>query len=142
MRNMPKDVRYREKWVFYYDSDCGFCKSTVRWLSKVDCFDRIHWSPYQALQEPPRGLSWDDLNSSAYLDTGQGRLHEGFYAFRMLALKLLPLIPLVPLFWFPGVNLVGVKVYGWVAKNRYRMSGCPIPGITPSQDAKPPSNGR
>ena len=46
------------------------------------------WTPYQSLEPPPHGLSWDDLDRSAYLVTGNGRLHEGFYVFRMLALRL------------------------------------------------------
>ena len=135
---MEKGTRQERKWVFYCDADCGFCAKTVRWLSKIDFFDRITWTPYQVLQEPPSRLSWDDLNSSAYLDTGQGRLHEGFYAFRKLTLKLLPLIPLAPIFWFPGVNLAGVKVYAWVARNRYRLSGCEVPGIEADQQSRPP----
>jgi predicted DCC family thiol-disulfide oxidoreductase YuxK len=90
----------------------------------MDLLGGIEWNPCQALERPPQGLAWHDLDRAAYLDTGQGRLHEGFYAFRMLTLRLLPLIPLAPIFWFPGMNLVGEAVYGWVARNRYRLSGC------------------
>ena len=117
----------RHKWVLYYDGDCEFCTRVVRALFRIDFFGRITWVPYQTLEKPPHGLSWGDLDSAAYLDTGQDRLHQGFYAFRMLTLRLLPLLPLAPILWFPGVNLVGVPAYHWVARNRHRFSRCQIP---------------
>ena len=118
------DVRRGRQWILYYDGDCGFCDHVKRWLSRMDFFHHIAWIPYQALERPPQGLSWSDLDRAAYLDTGRGRAYGGFYAFRMLTLRLLPLIPLTPIVWFPGMNLVGEVVYGWVARNRYRLSGC------------------
>jgi predicted DCC family thiol-disulfide oxidoreductase YuxK len=122
------------RWVFYYDGECGFCTSAVRLLSKGDLFTRISWIPYQSLERPPQGLSWDDLDHSAYLVTGNERLHEGFYAFRLLTLELWPLMPLIPILWLPGVNMLGVPLYRWIARNRYRISRCRIPVLT-----KPPA---
>ena len=121
------NVRNGRRWGIYYDGDCGFCNRVKRWLSGIDFFNAIEWTPYQALQRLPQGLSWDDLERAAYLDTGQGRLYEGFYAFRMLTLKLLPLIPLAPTMWFPGMNLVGEAIYIRVARDRYRFSECRRP---------------
>ena len=69
-------------------------------------------------------MAWADLDRAAYLSTGKGRLHQGFYGFRMLTLRLLPLVPLAPIFWLPGMNLLGVAVYRWIARNRYRISAC------------------
>ena len=116
--------RIGHRWGVYYDGDCGLCDRVKRWLSRIDFFDAIEWTPYQALEKLPLGLSWDDLERAVYLDTGQGRLYKGFYAFKMLTLKLLPLIPLVPIMWFPGMNLVGEAIYSWVARDRHRFSGC------------------
>ena len=90
----------------------------------TDIFQRVQWVPFQSLEEPPRGLSWEDLNRAAYLDSGQGVLHEGFYGIRMLTLRLFPLLPLAPVFWFPGMNSLGTAVYRWIATNRYRISRC------------------
>ena len=88
-----KGARQRHKWVFYYDGDCEFCTGVVRVLFRIDFFGRITWNPYQTLEKPPEGLTWDDLDSAAYLDTSQDRFHVGFYAFRMLTLQLVPLMP-------------------------------------------------
>ena len=114
-------------WVFYFDGDCRFCTNVVRVLASLDLFRRVNWVPYQSLAKPPVGLSWEELDSAAYLDTGASQLHEGFYAFRMLTLRVLPLLPLAPMFWMPGMTVVGVPVYRWVARNRHRFSSCLFP---------------
>ena len=114
----------RTQRVFYYDGGCGFCTSVVRVLSRIDLFHRITWTPYQSLELPPEGLTWEDLTRSAYLETGQGGLHEGFCAFRSLTLQLLPLSLLAPFLWLPGVPRLGTAAYRWLARNRYRMSRC------------------
>ena len=134
---MGKDAQHDDRWAFYYDGDCGLCAWVVRWLSRADLFKRIAWVPYQTLEQPPHGLSWNDLDRAAYLDTGRGRLHEGFYGFRMLALRIAPLLPLAPILWFPGVSRLGVPVYRWVARNRYRLSRCRIPGLSAGPPAAP-----
>ena len=120
-------------WTFYYDGDCGFCTLSVRILATADFFGRVKWTAFQELPEPPQGLTWEDLDAAAYLEvapsvslpsgTGrQARLYRGYYAIRMLTLRLPPLFPLVPLLWLPGVNRLGEAAYAWVAANRYRIS--------------------
>jgi hypothetical protein len=68
------------------------------------------------------GLTWADLDRAAYLHTPDGRLHEGFHAFRRIALDIPALVPLAPFFWLPGVGLIGVPLYRWVARSRKRIS--------------------
>ena len=125
---MMVDVGTNESQVFFYDADCRFCTSLARWLSRADVLQWVTWTPYQSLDTPPPGLSWEDLERSAYLVCGsKGRHWEGFYAFRMLTVRLRLLAPLAPIFWFPGVRAVGAPVYRWVARNRYRIFGCSVP---------------
>lgn len=130
---MAKDKRERS-WVFYYDGDCGFCTLAVRALSFSDFFGRVTWKAFQNLPAPPQGLTWEDLDAAAYLETRSSssakaaaadnppELYRGFYAFRMLTLRLPPLMPLALLLWLPGVERVGEAAYEWVAANRYRIS--------------------
>ena len=126
------DVNDSRRWVLYYDGECGFCTLSVRMLALADFFRVVAWTAYQELQEPPPGLAWQDLDEAAYLEVRRGgagddfaegrRLHRGFYAFRMLTLRLPPLLPLAPLLWLPGVNRLGERAYAWIAANRYRIS--------------------
>ncbi|MDE2780538.1 MAG: DUF393 domain-containing protein [Chloroflexota bacterium] len=122
-----------KKWVIYYDGECGFCTLCVRALKPCDFFRRVAWLPYQDLHGPPGGLTWDDLDRAAYLEVRKGgaagregdsatRLYRGFYAFRMLTLRLPPLFPLAIVAWLPGVDRLGERAYAWVAANRYRIS--------------------
>ncbi|MCY4527837.1 MAG: DUF393 domain-containing protein [Chloroflexi bacterium] len=118
-----------QTWTFYYDADCGMCTAVVRWLSRFDTRERITWTAIQSLETPPRGLSHADLERAAYLVCAPGDNHEGFFAFRKLLMKLPLLIPLGALMWIPGARFIGVPAYRWVARNRYRISGCRVPGI-------------
>ena len=115
------------RWVVYYDGDCALCETARRWLSRLDVSRSVDWTAYQSLQEPPRGLSWLDLESAMWLDTGDGPRVSGFHAFRILARRLPPLTVLAPLLWLPGMGRAGEWVYGWVALNRCRLSGCVVP---------------
>ena len=125
------DRKGQRRWVFYYDGQCRFCTRTVKILAALDFLRQLTWKPFQDLEAPPGHLTWEDLDREAYLATGaienlgdcSGHLYGGFYAFRMLSLRLLPLMPLVPLLWLPGVNRLGEVTYRWVACNRYRFRG-------------------
>ena len=110
--------------LFYYDGGCGFCRSVAAVAARLDILGRVSWVPYQSLTTPPNGLTWEDLERSAHLETEQGGLHEGFHAFRRLTLLLPALWPLAPLLWLPGVPSLGTALYRWVARNRYCISAC------------------
>ena len=112
------------RWVLYYDGECAMCEAARRWLSRLDSRRRIEWKAYQSLERPPYGLSWSDLESAAWLDTGSGRPVRGFNAFRTLALRLPLLLPLAPVLWMPGMGRMGDLAYGWMARNRCRLSLC------------------
>lgn len=114
-----------DKWVFYYDGDCGFCRAAVRLLARLDFGRRVQWTDFRGLTAPPPELSWGDLAAAAYLERpGTGQRYRGFYAFRMLTLRLPPLWVLTPPLWLPGTHWLGERAYQWVARNRYRISGC------------------
>jgi predicted DCC family thiol-disulfide oxidoreductase YuxK len=128
------DAKGSKRWLLYYDGECGFCTLSVKALAVADFFRVVTWTAYQELAEPPQGLTWEDLDAAAYLEVGKGsagsgegleeerKLYRGFYAFRMLTLRLPPLMPLALLLWLPGVNRLGEWSYRWVAVNRYRIS--------------------
>lgn len=130
------------RWKFYYDGDCGLCRWAVKWLIRMDLGRKITWIPFQSLDEPPDNLSWEDLDRAAFLDEGKGDLHEGFYAFRKLTLKLPLLWPMAPVFWLPGIQFPGRAVYRWVALNRYRLSRCSIPERGRELDGNSPATPR
>ena len=112
-----------ERLRLYYDGECNLCVKTVSVLSRMDLRKRVRWIAYQTLQEPPAGLEWRDLERSVYLEGDDGRLHEGFYAFRALSMLLPPLLPIAPALWVPGVAKIGSAVYRLIARNRAKILG-------------------
>ena len=116
-----------EPSTFIYDADCGMCASTVRLLRRLDWRGRISWTSSQSLDTSPPGLSWKDLDRSAYLQTPAGDLHEGFFAIRELLLRLPVAAPIGALMRLPGVSKAGVPAYRWIARHRHRISGCKTP---------------
>ena len=95
------------RWIYYYDGNYSLCSVTVQVLTRFDPIRQVQWIAFQSLEEPPQGLSWEDLDRAAYLDTRRGVYHEGFYSFRMLSLRLFPLVLFAPILWFPGTSLIG-----------------------------------
>ena len=112
--------------VFYYDGHCGMCLRLVRWLKRTDSRGRVTWLPYQSLDEPPTGITWEDMGRAAYLVSDSGEVSEGFYAIRELLTKLPALAAIGALMWLPGVSLIGAPVYRLVARNRHRISSCGV----------------
>ena len=121
--NQPRTGR-GNAWTFYYDADCRMCAAVVRWLRRLDWRNRVLWTPIQAVESPPPGITREDFVRSAYLVCAPGDNYEGFFAFRRLAMALPLLIPLGALMWLPGAHLIGVPVYRLVANNRHRFSWC------------------
>ena len=110
--------------VFYYDGDCGMCLRLVRRLERMDAHGRITWTPYQSLDEPPTGITWEEMDQAAYLISDAGEVREGFYAIRDLLTRLPALSLLGALMRLPGAGLIGRPVYRLVARNRRRLSSC------------------
>lgn len=91
-------------------------------MSRMDWLDRVEWKSGQEFEVLPDGLTRDDLDSAMYLLDDGGRLHGGFFAVRRLSVLLPPLLPIAPFLWLPGARFLGVRVYGFIARNR----GCLI----------------
>ncbi len=120
---MSVNCTKRERFRLYYDGECKLCVKTASVLSRMDLRKRVRWVAYQTLQQPPAGLGWQDLERSVYLESVDGLLHEGFYAFRALSKLLPPLLPFAPVLWVPGVGRIGSAVYRLIARNRARILG-------------------
>ena len=116
--NNTQDISMQE-WILYYDGACKLCITAREWIGKLDFFKVVTWIPYQGLREPPPGLSWSDLDSAAYIYVRTtGAWYRGFYALKMLSIKLIPLLPFAPLLWLPGAHIIGEATYAWISNHR------------------------
>ncbi len=106
-----------------YDGGCSFCRGSVRSLGALDPTGRVALVDFRELDLKgisPR-LTRDACMRRIQFVERDGRLSEGFDAFRRLSLKLPLLRPLAPLLYIPGMRLVGVPAYDFIARHRFEI---------------------
>ncbi|MBI3611098.1 MAG: DUF393 domain-containing protein [Nitrospirae bacterium] len=117
-----------------YDRDCELC----RWAQGIIArWDRRRRIGYLAFQDPrfkdyfpdpdrsdPEGV-WPDgepPRAMLFIDCA-GRVSAGMDAFRNLLPQLAGGRFLAVLFYLPGVPWLAMRLYEWLARNRYRLFG-------------------
>lgn len=89
------------------------------WLGRIEPVDAHN----QAIIESRfSDLTHEELMGAIHAITADGRVLVGFFAMRYIA-RFLPLMwPMLPLLYLPGMNWLGPKIYGWVARRRYAIN--------------------
>ena len=110
-----------------FDGDCGFCQRSVRlgrsldWLCKIDWRARLE----PGLRNKFPQVSSEETQNRMVSIRPDGKTYGGFFAVRDIAIRLpLTFLPAI-LLYIPGVSLLGVPAYRWIAKNRHRFGGRP-----------------
>lgn len=109
-----------------YDGNCKFCRLQIRILKNLDFkkslfFLSIHdASVYEKFPQ----LTKEQLNKEMYIITKENKIYSGAEAVKYLSRKLILLWPLALLLHIPFSNGLWRRAYAFVAKNRYRISGC------------------
>ena len=115
--------RYKNnKYILFYDSDCGFCHYSVRIIKRLDVFHRIIFADKNYEGEKPLNVK-ETLNFSALLYNPETEKiwikHEVFGK----VLVLLPFGFLIGwIFFVPVLSLFFQKIYDLVASNRTDIS--------------------
>lgn len=105
-----------------YDADCGFCTTCARWLER---HGTCRITPWQSLDLATLGLAEDDVTTAAWWldDTGVATA-SGAQAIAAALRSCGPAYRVIG--WaltLPVLRFVAAVVYGWVARNRYRLPG-------------------
>jgi len=111
--------------VVLYDGDCPMCVFQMKLLTWLDWCNQARLVP---LADPlARSLApWlrrEDLLAAVHCVTPQGRVYRGARCIRFIGMRMPLLVPLALILWIPGVIWVAEKLYAWVARNRYVLSG-------------------
>ena len=108
-----------------YDGQCGFCIRSLEIVRKFDVSRVLSFydSHVPATLERFPQLRDADLADAMYTIAAGEPPYRGFYSFRRILWASPLLWALLPLFYFPGVALIGERVYAWVASHR-RSFGC------------------
>jgi len=108
--------------ILLYDGSCGFCKKSVNVLKKMDLFQVLDYQNIydwlDAKRSLPGGLTNDQVMQRMYLVIDDAETYGGYAVFRRMCWHMPMMFPLIPLIFFPGMGIVGPRVYDLVAKNR------------------------
>ncbi|MET3290168.1 UNVERIFIED_CONTAM: putative DCC family thiol-disulfide oxidoreductase YuxK [Brevibacillus sp. OAP136] len=114
-------MRRVEKPIVLYDEYCNMCCFFKKWFGRLSLPGKdVEWRHYE--EAAACGLNDKACGQALHIKLPDGQVLRGFYAVRRLSAYTW-LCWLTPLFYVPGVPPLGVKLYAWVANNRYRMFG-------------------
>lgn len=110
------------KYILFYDSDCGFCHLSVRIIKRLDIYNRIIFANRFSEIEKPKGFS-DLANKTAMLYNPINKKlwirHQSFGKI----LSILPFGFLISwIFFIPAISQFLGLIYDTVAKYRTKIS--------------------
>ena len=145
-------VAWPREMTVIFDGDCGICNDIRRWWSRLDFDGAYRWATFQSGAGDRWGIARGALEERLHFVV-DGRVYTGFRACKMmllynpaLYLAIAAVIALPPgewrlwrrvwvalllAFFFPAFGFVGEAVYGWVARNRHRVSNSGACAIEP-----------
>jgi predicted DCC family thiol-disulfide oxidoreductase YuxK len=107
-----------------FDGNCVICQSTRRVINTLDWFKRVEFLDLHSAEVSQRypDLDHDDLMGEIHVIEDGGRVFAGFDGTRRM-LKEVPLgFPLWLIMQVPGMPRVGRRIYGSIARNRYKIN--------------------
>ena len=123
-----------------YDGYCAICQTTLAIITALDWFKQVQ---FVDLHEPdietrfPQ-FTHEDLMGQIHVLDAQGKVFAGFDGTRRM-LKAVPLgFPIWLILHLPGMDRVGKRAYGWIARHRYqinRLLRMPEPPARPGKGA-------
>jgi predicted DCC family thiol-disulfide oxidoreductase YuxK len=121
-RSLPEPIG---RDVVLFDGQCQFCRSQIAILRRLDWFSRLEMV---SLHDPRVGqqfpdLTIDQLMEQMWVITPIGDRYGGADAVRYMTRHLPSLYLLAPLMHIPGSMPLWRRLYGWIAKHRYRLTG-------------------
>lgn len=112
--------------VVLYDAECLLCVRQVALLQRLPRRGRLDFVPLQAALQAgtlPAGLTAERLRAQMHLVEPGGRIYAGAAAVARIV-STIPLIgALAHLYNLPPIRCLADRLYAWVARHRYRLSG-------------------
>ncbi len=116
----------RPRWTVLFDGHCPLCLRTMVALDALDVRRRLRFVDFESegegLVRSRPDLVPEALRHVMHVLSPEGRVYQGFYAFRALAGPLPALWPLLPLLHTPGASAIGKGVYSLIARKRTRAT--------------------
>jgi predicted DCC family thiol-disulfide oxidoreductase YuxK len=109
----------------YFDGACQFCVRTTYFLKALDFFKRVNFVDFRKDKSVKQLPDWDSQRAEheILLKTRQNNWLGGFDAFAWMSLRFPLLWILSPLPYFPGVKIIGRKIYSVISSKRNLILG-------------------
>lgn len=107
-------------WALY-DESCSLCQASKKRVMSLDWFKQVKWVSLQVYEKEPKHIyiNKKELRTELHLITAKGKILKGFYAIRHIMLQCPLLVIPGVICYLPFVDLIGIRLYSWVAKNRH-----------------------
>lgn len=108
-----------------FDGECGFCQRSIKLGKRLDWLHRMDWRARlePGLKETFPQLSGEETQRRMVSIRKDGKTYGGFFAVRDIMVHLpLTFVPALILY-VPGISLLGVPVYQWIATHRHHFGG-------------------
>jgi predicted DCC family thiol-disulfide oxidoreductase YuxK len=125
-----------------YDGNCGLCRASVARLRRMDPEQHVETLD---LHDPavvarfPQVHAEEAMRLMQAVDLG-GRVYSGVDAWARIGLTLPGWKLVAWLLLVPGIHFLAQRVYGWIARNRYRWNREACEDGTCALHMNPPSN--
>ena len=63
-------MKDEEESIVFFDSDCLMCQGSIRWLHRIDVYDRLRFAPLQGTTAREKGISLEE-DSMAFYSNGE-----------------------------------------------------------------------
>lgn len=122
----------RSSAVVIWDGECRFCRKQVLRLRSLDWWQQLTFLSLHDARVSQRypQLSHEQLMAEMWVVPPRGKPVGGADALRWLSRTLPALWPLAPLLHVPLTRPLWRALYGWIARQRYRLAGKDCDGGT------------
>lgn len=102
----------------WMDGDCPLCQRSQAWCELRDTRRRLRFKDFRRSDLHELPMSQQDHESSMWARDTDGRLYEGFAAWRRIMSEIPGWRWLARLASLPPLDLIGPPIYKWIAVKR------------------------
>jgi predicted DCC family thiol-disulfide oxidoreductase YuxK len=112
-------------FIVFYDGRCRLCEHSRQSLQALDSTDSLQFVDINNTVEMAAHPAVDPqaARGQIHVLNAKNHLTGGYDALVELAPVLPSLRPLSPLLRWKPIRAIGRRLYGWIARNRYRFGG-------------------